>query len=55
VPGAGLRVETSSSSEGGRHIPSAGEIVEGIASVNEAAITGESAPVIRESAAIDRR
>lgn len=30
-------------------IPSDGEIIEGIASVNESAITGESAPVIRES------
>jgi len=30
-------------------IPSDGEIVEGIASVDESAITGESAPVIRES------
>lgn len=35
--------------EAGDVIPSDGEIVEGIASVNEAAITGESAPVIRES------
>ncbi|TDT94575.1 K+-transporting ATPase ATPase B chain [Azorhizobium sp. AG788] len=33
----------------GELIPGDGEIVEGIASVNEAAITGESAPVIRES------
>jgi K+-transporting ATPase ATPase B chain len=35
--------------ETGDMIPSDGEIVEGVASVNEAAITGESAPVIRES------
>ena len=33
----------------GDDIPVDGEIVEGVASVNEAAITGESAPVIRES------
>ena len=33
----------------GELIPSDGEIVEGIASVDESAITGESAPVIRES------
>ena len=33
----------------GQIIPSDGEIVEGIASVDEAAITGESAPVIREA------
>jgi K+-transporting ATPase ATPase B chain len=35
--------------ETGETIPGDGEIVEGIASVNESAITGESAPVIRES------
>ena len=35
--------------EAGDLIPSDGEAVEGIASVNEAAVTGESAPVIRES------
>ncbi len=35
--------------EAGDVIPVDGEIIEGIASVNEAAITGESAPVIRES------
>jgi K+-transporting ATPase ATPase B chain len=35
--------------EAGDMVPSDGEIVEGVASVNEAAITGESAPVIRES------
>ncbi len=35
--------------EAGQMIPSDGEIIEGVASINEAAITGESAPVIRES------
>lgn len=35
--------------EVGDFIPSDGEVIEGIASVNESAITGESAPVIRES------
>ncbi len=35
--------------EAGDTIPSDGEVVQGIASVNESAITGESAPVIRES------
>jgi K+-transporting ATPase ATPase B chain len=35
--------------ETGDVIPGDGEVIEGIASVNEAAITGESAPVIRES------
>lgn len=35
--------------EAGDLIPGDGEIVEGIASVNEAAVTGESAPVIREA------
>ena len=35
--------------EAGDLVPSDGEVIEGIASVNEAAVTGESAPVIRES------
>ena len=35
--------------EAGDVIPGDGEVIQGIASVNEAAITGESAPVIRES------
>lgn len=35
--------------DGGDVIPSDGEVIEGIASVDESAITGESAPVIRES------
>jgi len=35
--------------EAGDLIPSDGEVIEGVASVDESAITGESAPVIRES------
>ena len=35
--------------EAGDLIPSDGDVIEGVASVNEAAITGKSAPVIRES------
>src|SRR3989454_3528951 len=35
--------------EAGDFVPSDGEVIEGIASVDESAITGESAPVIRES------
>ena len=35
--------------EAGDIIPADGEVVEGIASVDESAVTGESAPVIREA------
>lgn len=35
--------------EAGQYIPGDGEIIEGVASVDESAITGESAPVIREA------
>ncbi len=49
VAGTDLRVDDVVLVEAGDIIPSDGEVVEGIASVNEAAITGESAPVIRES------
>ncbi|MBV1701438.1 MAG: potassium-transporting ATPase subunit KdpB [Hyphomicrobiales bacterium] len=44
-----LRVGDVVQVEAGDIIPGDGEVIEGIASVNEAAITGESAPVIRES------
>ena len=40
---------TSSSSTAGELIPADGEIIEGVGSVDESAITGESAPVIREA------
>lgn len=49
VPGTALKVGQVVLVEAGDIIPSDGEVIEGVASVNEAAITGESAPVIRES------
>jgi len=49
VPAAELSKGDLVVCEAGDLIPSDGEIVEGIASVDESAITGESAPVIRES------
>ncbi len=49
VAGNGLKVDDVVLVEAGDIIPSDGEVIEGVASVNEAAITGESAPVIRES------
>ncbi len=49
VPATQLKVGDVVLVEAGDLIPSDGEVVEGVASVNEAAITGESAPVIRES------
>ena len=49
VPGVLLKVNDIVLVEAGDIIPSDGEVIEGIASINEAAITGESAPVIRES------
>ena len=48
-PGTSLKAGDIVLVEAGDIIPSDGEVVEGIASVNEFAITGESAPVIRES------
>ncbi|MFI9122403.1 potassium-transporting ATPase subunit KdpB [Streptomyces bikiniensis] len=49
VPGTGLRVGDLVVCEAGDVIPGDGDVVEGVASVDESAITGESAPVIRES------
>ncbi|MFJ4774163.1 potassium-transporting ATPase subunit KdpB [Streptomyces uncialis] len=49
VPGTELRVADLVVCEAGDIIPGDGDVVEGVASVDESAITGESAPVIRES------
>ncbi len=49
VPASSLRKGDIVYVEAGEFIPGDGEIIEGIASVDESAITGESAPVIRES------
>jgi potassium-transporting ATPase ATP-binding subunit len=49
VPAAQLRRDDVVMVAAGDVIPGDGEVIEGIAAVNEAAITGESAPVIRES------
>src|ERR1700727_2088704 len=49
VPGSKLRAEDMVVVKAGEFIPGDGEVVVGVASVDESAITGESAPVIRES------
>ncbi|WP_327085346.1 potassium-transporting ATPase subunit KdpB [Nonomuraea sp. NBC_01738] len=49
VPAAELRQGDIVVVEAGETIPGDGDVIEGIASVDESAITGESAPVIRES------
>ncbi|WP_458247289.1 potassium-transporting ATPase subunit KdpB [Streptomyces sp. MAI_2237] len=49
VPGTALTVGDLVVCEAGDVIPGDGDVVEGVASVDESAITGESAPVIRES------
>ena len=49
VPASALRKGDRVIAEAGDLVPGDGEIVEGLASVDESAITGESAPVIRES------
>ncbi|MGW2782813.1 potassium-transporting ATPase subunit KdpB [Streptomyces populi] len=49
VPGTELRIGDLVVCEAGDVVPGDGDVVEGVASVDESAITGESAPVIRES------
>jgi K+-transporting ATPase ATPase B chain len=49
VPGSKLRVGDLVLVSAGETIPGDGEVIDGVASVDESAITGESAPVIRES------
>jgi K+-transporting ATPase ATPase B chain len=49
VPGTELQLGDFVVVEAGQVIPGDGDVVEGVASVDESAITGESAPVIRES------
>ena len=49
IPATMLKVGDLVLVQAGELIPGDGEVVEGVASVNESAITGESAPVIREA------
>src|SRR5215469_15006598 len=49
IPATSLRKGDVVMVSAGQVIPGDGEVIEGVAAVNEAAITGESAPVIRES------
>ena len=49
VPATDLRVGNRVVCEAGDVVPGDGDVVEGVASIDESAITGESAPVIRES------
>src|SRR5579871_1714373 len=49
MPGSKLRAGDVVVVTAGQFVPGDGEVIEGVASVDESAITGESAPVIRES------
>lgn len=49
IPASDLRAGDQVLIEAGQLIPADGEIVEGLATINEAAVTGESAPVLREA------
>jgi potassium-transporting ATPase ATP-binding subunit len=49
IPSSHLRVNDTVRVVAGQMVPGDGEVIEGVASVDESAITGESAPVIREA------
>ncbi|MGB9415115.1 MAG: potassium-transporting ATPase subunit KdpB [Acidobacteriaceae bacterium] len=49
VPSSNLRAQDLVRVSAGQMIPGDGEVIDGVASVDESAITGESAPVIREA------
>ena len=49
IPSSQLRVDNLVRVTAGQMVPGDGEVIDGIASVDESAITGESAPVIREA------
>jgi K+-transporting ATPase ATPase B chain len=49
VPSSALRAQDLVRVSAGQMIPGDGEVIDGVASVDESAITGESAPVIREA------
>jgi K+-transporting ATPase ATPase B chain len=49
VPSSQLRADDVVRVQAGQMVPGDGEVIEGVASVDESAITGESAPVIREA------
>ena len=55
VPSAQLRKGDTVVISQGEMIPGDGEVIEGLASVDESAITGESAPVIKEAGGISAR
>ncbi len=49
IPANDLRIDDLVFVQAGETIPADGEVIDGVASVDESAITGESAPVVRES------